>query len=303
VCAVPLACRKPRTATSGDSGTARAVGSAPSASASSRVQCGKLTCRIFASAEEAFRVVLAENPAVLGVGEAHALRGTSRIEPAVRRFTRELLPLLKGRASDLVVEVMVPNPSCSKETEGARQEQRVVTSAQSENDQNDYVALARAARAEGIGAYPLKPTCADLARIQNAGADAVLVSLEVVTRLVTETLSGLVEKNRAAADPRMIVAYGGAMHNDVAPDAEHARFGFGPAMRALTLGRYTELDAIIPEFIGNTGAWHGQAWTTGFDSAAHADEVRLLDPAPHSFVLVFATTRSAPDAGTAPSLK
>lgn len=238
--------------------------------------------------------MLESSPRILGVGEAHALAGTEAIEPAARRFTRDLLPLLRGRASDIVVELLIPNPGCRKQAEKARQEQQVVTEKQAKTDQNDYVALATEARALGIRPHALEPTCDDLARIARAGQDAVAVSLDVVTRLSRETLERLYAQNRSANDARLVVAYGGAMHNDVDPRPGRERWSFGPALAKLTDGRYVELDLVVPEFIADTAAWSALPWRPLFDPAAHPDQTTLLSPAPNSFALVFPRTRAAP---------
>ena len=64
-----------------------------------------------------------------------------------------------------------------------------------------------------------------------AGPDVVTVSLDLVTRLASETLSRLLAANAAASDRRMIVAYGGMMHNDVEPRPGRGSWSFGPAMK------------------------------------------------------------------------
>jgi len=153
--------------------------------------CGDLGCRFFDTPQLAFAKVLESSPRVVGIGEAHALSGTERIEPATRRFTRDFLPLLKDRASDIVVELLIPNPKCKQETAKARAEQKVVTERQATTDQNDYVVLAKEARALGIRAHALEPTCEDLARIASAGKDAVATSLDAITKLSRETLERL----------------------------------------------------------------------------------------------------------------
>lgn len=227
---------------------------------------------------------------MIGIGEAHALAGTEAIEPAVRRFTRDLLPLLRTKATDLVVELMIPNPRCRKEAARAKEEQKVVTERQAAGDQNDYVALAAAARSLGIRPHALEPTCDDLARIAGAGPDAVTASLDVVTRLARESLERLYEDNASRNDARAVVAYGGAMHNDLQPRPGREKWSFGPALSKLTGGRYVEIDLIVPEFIADSPAWKGLPWLPLFDPAAHPTEATLLSPEPGSFVLVFPRT-------------
>ncbi len=225
---------------------------------------------------------------MLAIGEAHALRGTEKVEPTARRFTRDLLPLLRGRASDLVVELLLPNARCEPATRAARKEQKVVTDTQAPTDQNDYVALGNAARSLGILPHALEPSCDDLARIGTAGRDAIATSLDVVTRLSSELLGRLADRNAATKDPRMVVAYGGAMHNDVAPAPGRAAWSFGPALGARTGGRYVELDLIVPEFIADTPAWNGLPWLPAYRAAPRDDVVTLLTLSDASYVIVFA---------------
>ena len=281
--------------------TARAasVPSTPSADAgaatpapSAGTPCGGLGCTLYASPAEAFERALAERPLVLGVGEAHPLRGTERIEPAVRRFTRDFLPLLRGRASDLVVELLLPNAACETASTHARKQQRVVTEHQATSDQSDFVALGTAARAIGIRAHALEPTCDDLKRISAGGADVVETSLEIVTRLSRDALTRYFEANFLAKDPRMVVGYGGAMHNDVAPRPGREAWSFGPAMTKLTRGRYVELDLIVPEFIEDTTAWRSFPWFSAFDPKAHPHETTLFESSPGAFALVFSAQAS-----------
>jgi hypothetical protein len=276
----------------------------PAASAApeeSPARCGATPCRLFRDERAAFAAILGPSPALLAVGESHALRGSEAIEPSTRRFTRELLPMLAGQASDIVIELMLPNPRCAPESKKAQKEQKVVTEHQAKTDQNDYVALGTRAKELGIRPHALEPTCDDLSSIAKAGPDVVTVSLSVITRLATETLSRLLAANVAAHDPRMVVAYGGLMHNDLVPPPERAQWSFGPAMKEKTSDRYTELDIVAPEQIEDSPTWRSLGWVPTFDRDEHAERAVLLLPSAQSYVLVF--PRSAPAAnpeGAAP---
>jgi hypothetical protein len=286
-----LAPRAPEVPQAPNAGPGAAVSASPEAGR----PCGNLGCRIFDAPRDAFARVLEGSPRILGVGEAHALSGTERIESATRRFTRDLLPLLAGHASDIVVELLLPNAKCVRETSKARQEQKVVTEHQARTDQNDYVALANQARALGIRPHALEPTCEDLARIAGARPDAVTASLDVVTRLARETLSRLYSSAMHENGTRTIVAYGGAIHNDVTPRPGREQWSFGPALQTLTGGHYVELDLIVPEFVADSPAWKSLPWISAFDPNAHPESTTLFSPAPDSFVLVFPRTSvSAP---------
>jgi len=265
-------------------------------------ECGKIPCRLFSDERAAFATLLDPLPAVLAIGESHAQSG-SVVEPSVRRFTRDLLPMLAGRASDIVIELMLPNPKCAPDSKKARQEQKVVTEHQAKTDQNDYVALGSRARALGVRPHALEPTCADLSHIAEAGPDVVTVSLDVVTRLATETISRFLSANVAAKDARLVLAYGGLMHNDLAPRPERARWSFGPTMKEKTSDRYIEVDLVAPEQIEDSPTWRSLPWVTGFDRDAHPDRAVLLSPSPRSYVLVFrrSVTSPAPNGSAEPT--
>jgi hypothetical protein len=256
--------------------------------------CGPTPCRTFPSARAAFAAALEPAPTVLGIGEAHAQKGSEGVEPATRRFARDLLPLLSGRASDIVIELLLPNPKCAPEAKKARQEQKVVTEHQAATDQNDYVALGTAAKALGIRPHALEPTCADLTSIAKAGPDVVTVSLDIVTRLASETLGRLLAENAAANETRTIIAYGGMMHNDVEPRPGRGQWSFGPAMKERTADRYAEVDLIVRESIQDSPTWRSLPWVAGFDRRAHPNEAVLLAPSPRSFVIIFPSGAGSP---------
>lgn len=64
---------------------------------------GGPTCFRFAAPEDALRWVLESDPLILGVGEAHAQRGSEAVASSTKRFTEAFLPILAPRSSDVVV--------------------------------------------------------------------------------------------------------------------------------------------------------------------------------------------------------
>jgi hypothetical protein len=99
-------------------------------------------CRLFDTAEAAFAAILAEHPdvAILALGESHAQRGSEGVASTTKRFTEQLLPKLDGRATDLVLELWVADPACSKKKVAAvADKQREVTEKQAEGNQNEFV--------------------------------------------------------------------------------------------------------------------------------------------------------------------
>ena len=231
--------------------------------------------------EDAFEAVLKSDPAVLAIGEAHAQRGATSASSA-KRFTDELLPLLAGRASDLLVELMTPPKGCAKQSEKMQKTQKPVVSQQAETNQNEYVAMGEAARKLGIVPDLLRPSCDDLASINDAGADAIELSLETIARLTTAQATKMI----ARAGRKMVVTYGGALHNDASPPPERAAWAYGPALSKEVGGRYVELDLYVPDFITDEESWRKQPWYAKWKAHQASGKAVLFTLAPKSFVLV-----------------
>jgi hypothetical protein len=236
--------------------------------------------------------VLESNPLVLGVGEAHALAGFEHVRSSARRFSEELLPVLDGRASHLLVELLNPNPSCQVTTREVRRAHDPVTRAQSGENQNDYVELGRNARARGIEPFVLSPTCEEYQAIVDAGDAAVSQTLSSIATITRRMARAALLKNRAAGRERIVVAYGGALHNDLNPAPARADWSYGPGLVADTQGRYVELDLIVREFIKDNEAWRGLPWYSQFDPTLHGESSIVLHTAPNSYVLFFAKTKA-----------
>lgn len=270
--------------------------SAPSAGAvglGGRPACegARLDCSQFDSPEQALAVVLEDKPLVLSVGEAHAQKGAT-VASSAKRFTDSMLPSLAGKASDLLVELMNPPTGCNKTTADVKTKQKVVTEKQSEGDQNEYVQMGDAARKLGVVPDLLRPTCEDLAAIADAGADSIDLSLRTIERLTeTKVLALRARDAKSAVEAeKIVVTYGGAIHNDLVPSPESAAWSFGPALSQATAGRYVELDLYVPEFIQPTDAWRRLEWYASYDAGKLGAKVTLFRPRPHSFVLIFAAT-------------
>ena len=262
---------------------AAAASAAPPAAATFR-DCGELGCKAFASAEAAFDFVLAESPRVLAVGEAHAQSSGPKEPSSTRRFMDGLLPHLAPRATDLVIELWLANGSCGKVEQKVAQQQTAVTAPQAATNQNDFVELGHRAKAFGIMPHALVPSCEQYQKIAGAGAadiEQMLVMIKSVTQQDVEKL--LAQR----APERLVVAYGGAMHNDLAPRAGREDFSFGPALAQATAGHYTELDLVIPEQIKDTEAWRALPWYAHYSREKAGSEAYLYSWAPHAYALLF----------------
>jgi hypothetical protein len=272
-----------------------APGPAPSDAASASpairrgVPCGDLACAQYDSPADAFREVIAGDPLVLGVGEVHAPRGAS-VPSAATRFAGALLPTLAGRASDLLVELMMPPAGCTDAAAAVRAQQRVVTSHQAEADQDEYLQMGDRARALGIVPDMLRPSCSDIDRMRGDHGDSVGAALETIARLTVAQAERLVARDATSdADAgKIVVVYGGALHNDLAPAPDKVRWSYAPELDAYTRGRFVAVDLVVPEFIGDDRTWRALPWRAAYDPGRLGDKTTLFRIGDRSFVLVFA---------------
>jgi hypothetical protein len=252
--------------------------------------CGALDCRLYDTPEDALAAVLADKPLVLGIGEAHAQKGMEGVDSAAKRFTERLLPAMKDRASDLVVELMLPPKDCKPAEQKVRTQQREVTKHQAESNQNEYVTMGDVARKLGVVPDALRPSCADLERTAKAGDDAIATMLENIARLAGTKAKELVARNQKLGADKMIVLYGGALHNDTTPKPGRESWSFGPELAKATGERYVELDVFVPESIQDTDAWKAMAWHAHYNPAAHAGATALFKTGPSSWAMIFPKT-------------
>jgi hypothetical protein len=200
-----------------------------------------LACKAFPTAAAAFDFVLAESPRVLAVGEAHAQGDGPKSASSTRRFMEGLLPRLAPRATDLVIELWLANGSCGKVEQKVAEQQTAVTAPQAATNQNEFVELGHRAKALGIMPHALVPSCEQYRKIAGAGAADIEEMLVMLKSVTAHDVQELMTKR---APQRLIVAYGGAMHNDLVPREGREGFSFGPELAAATGGRYVELDLV-----------------------------------------------------------
>ncbi|HEY3236218.1 MAG TPA: hypothetical protein VGJ84_15990 [Polyangiaceae bacterium] len=255
--------------------------------------CGALGCALFDSPEVALERVLQSSPGVLAVGETHVQKGTETVESATQRFTESLLPRLASRASDLVIELWVAEGACGRTEQRVAEQQKPVTRTQAPSAQSEFVKLAERAKLLGIQPHVLRPPCVDYQRIADAGAEAVDRMLELVARLTAEKVEALVKRNRALHSDRLVITYGGAIHNDLRPGAGHEAWSFGPRLEKFSGGRYVELDLIVPEYMKETDAWRSLPWYAEFRPGQFPGRVTLFNPSLRSYALIFARSAVA----------
>ncbi len=257
--------------------------------------CGALTCRDFDSAAAAVGAILEESkPALLAFGESHALKGAD-VPSTAARFTAELLPVFKDKASALVLELWAPDPKCGKEKiKEVEKKQKVVTDQQAPTNKNEFVVLGEKSREVGIVPFLLKPTCDDFDKVQQAGNDpvaATLASIDVITRNMKAKATTLFDETTKKAPGKMVLTYGGALHNDLVPKKDRESWSYAADLDKLAPGKYVELDLVVPEYIKDTEAWQSFAWYPAYDRQKMGGRVVVIDVAPRSYTLVFAATK------------
>jgi hypothetical protein len=253
--------------------------------------CGELECAQFDAASEAVRSALPPDVRVVAFGEAHAQRGATA-RSAASRFTAEILPDFAGHASDLVVELMKPPQGCADAAAEVRQKQAPATAPQAPTNPNEYLAMGERARALGIVPDMLRPSCADLDRVADAGDEAIEASLALIARLTTAQAQRLLDRDaRSAKDhDEAVLLYGGLLHNNLAPPPEQRAWTYAPALDAKTGGRVVAIDLVVPEFIGTDKAWRKMPWVAQYDRARLGNKVTRFRTGERSYVIVFAET-------------
>jgi hypothetical protein len=246
--------------------------------------CGELACKAFPSAEAALDHVLTETPRVLAIGEAHAQSTGPKAPSATRRFMDQLLPRLAPRAADLVIEIWVANGSCGKVEQKVQKQQEAVTAPQAASNQNEFMELGHRAKALSVQPHALVPSCEQYQKIAGAGEADVEEMLRMIRDVTQRDVIQLLSRR---PPDRMIVAYGGALHNDLVPREGFSDFSFGPELARATGDRYVELDLVIPEQIKDTEAWRARPWYPHYSREKAGSEAYLYSWAPRAYALFF----------------
>ncbi len=257
--------------------------------------CGALGCLAFGDPQSAVSYVLEQNaPLVLAIGEAHVQKGAKLSTSTAQQFS-QLLPLFSGRCKHLIIELWVGRNDCGDQrVQEVKQAQEPVTSAQAETNQNDYLALGFAAKRLGIMPRALIPNCQQYQAVLEAGPDRVSRMLELIAQLTLDNLKGLLDETRSEKEAPLVLAYGGAMHNDAQPGAGREPWSFGPQLITLTNGHYVELDVFLSGQVTDSDLWKAQPWYQTYQSAPMDSRHRLYQLGPHSYTLILAQPSNQP---------
>jgi hypothetical protein len=265
-----------------DGGRAPAPADA-SGQAAGRPAAASPVATLYPTAAAALQVVLAAKPRVLAVGEYHQTTDTAHVPSALKHFTRDMLPALRGAgATHLVVETWVTSGSCGEQEKQAVAEVEKVTK-RPRATESEVVTLLRTAKQAGIAPGILEMSCKDY-QAMTAGKE---VDFDRLLRLTGQQLGTQLRAALARPDSGLVLAYGGALHNDLHPSAELAGYAFGPAIAAQVRGRYVELDLYVPELVAANPTLRAQPWYQSYRRAYRSGKVTLVQLGEGSYALVF----------------
>ena len=281
------------TATTGKKAGAGKKATAGKRTEGRKVDCGELECWLFGSPRAAFRKVLEAKPKILGVGEYHEIEGERRVRSSLAHFTRSLLPELRGRVADLVVETWVTTGNCGQ-VEKQATEKIEETTQRPESTANELETMLLRAADLGIQPHILVVTCEEYEEILTAEGELDAERLlQLVTRLLREKGLDYYRRGLEAGSGKMVVIYGGALHNDTRPPELIRDLSFGPALAEATGGGYVELDLLVPEYVLSDEDSAKEPWFEAFRRHSSHERKLLIRQSPDSFLLFPPKTRVA----------
>lgn len=263
------------------------------AAAPPALDCGPLSARAYPDARSAFEAAIAGSPSVIGIGEYHEVEGRGpRVPSALHRFTRLLLPSLRGKAAHLVAETWIKAGRCG-EVEKQAVAQIEKESKRPAATEDEVTAMLRRAADLGIEPHILKVECDDYADVLDASGDIDNVKLlALVARLLQEKALDLAGRERASG--RSVVLYGGALHNELQPSEDLAPFSFGPALSRALSGRYRQVTLLVPEIVEADPTARQESFFECMQRHASADRAPLIGRGEASRYLVFPRASKTP---------
>ena len=247
---------------------------------------GPLVAEKFDSPARATDAFLEGATGVVAFGELHQTVKTAGVASSIARFTDEILPMIAPRASHLIVETWISRGVCG-ETEKQVTKDVARTTERPAETENEIVRLLRRAKEMGVAPHVLDVDCHEYKTL--VGADGA-VDYDRLLTMTGRHLGRAIEQALALprpADRPLVLVYGGALHNDLAPNPELAKYSFGPAVDALTHGDYREVDLFVPELVDTMPALRAERWYAAWRATRGAEGTTLVRRQPRSAVLLF----------------
>ncbi len=209
----------------------------------------------------------AQEARVLAFGEIHEVKGAAKVASALRHFTEELLPVIRERTSDVVVETWITEGTCGKKETAVVKDVQTTTK-RPETTESELVTMIKRVKAEGIQPHILKVSCDEY---QSLLGDKGEVDYEKLLALITDLQHKLARSLLAAprSAGKSVALYSGALHNDLFPLPELSRYTFGPDLARETAGKYLEIDLYVPEFMEGNQTVTKEPWYSLYRQQFH----------------------------------
>jgi hypothetical protein len=95
----------------------------------------------------------------------------------------------------------------------------------------------------------------------------------------------------AAGANKLILVYGGGLHNDLQPRAELAAYTFGPKVLDEFKGRYLEVDLYVPEYVERDPNMVKEPWFALYKKRFRPGQTAVIRRQQGSYIIVFPRRR------------
>ena len=238
-------------------------------------QVPELRAHPIPSVTEAVKELLAQNPRVVAFGEIHQTTASLRVPSSLKHFTEELLAVVAPRASDLVVETWVTEGKCGRTETAVLAEVRKTTERPVQTE-DEVVTLIKSAKAAGVKPHILSVSCKEYENIYQ-GKDGV--DYDALLRMTSEKLEAGIREvlgKPGRNDPRAVVVYGGALHNDLVPAEGLSTYTFGESVSKTVGGKYLEIDLYVPEYVEKQKNLRAEPWYRAYQKAARPGKAVMI---------------------------
>ena len=245
-----------------------------------------LVAEKFSSPAAAVTAFLGDASGVVAFGELHQTTKTAGVRSSLARFTDQILPAIAPRAAHLIVETWVSRGACGESEKQVTKDVARTTERPAQTE-NEVVRLLRRAKELGVAPHVLDVDCHEYQSLISRGGAVDYDRLLVMTgRHLGRAIQQALALPRPAERP-LVLVYGGALHNDLAPNPELAKYSFGPAIDALTQGDYREVDLYVPELVDTYPALRAERWYPFWRARRTEPGTTLIRRQARSAVLMF----------------
>jgi hypothetical protein len=154
--------------------------------------------------------------------------------------------------------------------------------------EDEVTGLLDATYAMGVKNHILILDCDDYrAMLTDAGTLDAEASLLMVKQKVEEKALEAREKEEGGLPGKVLLLYGGALHNDVKPLPDWAAYTFGPSLSREVGGAYLELDLLVPEYVERDEDLVKEPWFAAALALARRGQTVLVSPHAGTKLLLF----------------